>query len=64
MGYAGYRDTADEDGATATRTYLGTDGLATEIAGGYSEVRYFYDATKTLTDTRYYDSNGTQVKAE
>ena len=60
-GYAGYTDTFDEDGATATRTYLGTDGLATEIAGGYSEVRYFYDETKALTDTRYYDANGTQV---
>ena len=60
-GYAGYTDTFDEDGATATRTYLGTDGLATEISGGYSEVRYFYDETKVLTDTRYYDANGTQV---
>ena len=63
-GYAGYRDTRDEDGATVSRTYLGTDGLATEIAGGYSEARYFYDETKTLTDTRFYDANGTQIKAE
>ena len=63
-GYAGYRDTRDEDGATVSRTYLGTDGLATEITGGYSEIRYFYDETKTLTDKRFYDSNGTQVKAE
>ena len=62
-GYAGYTDTFDEDGATLTRTYLGKDGLPAEVTGGYSEIRYFYDETKALTDTRYYDSNGTQVKA-
>ena len=63
-GYAGYRDTKDDDGATIGRTFLGTDGLPTEIAGGYSEIRYFYDDTKALTDTRYYNANGTQVNAE
>ena len=63
-GYAGYRDTRDEDGATVTRTFLGTDGVPVEISGGYSEIRYFYDDTKVLTGTRYYDINGTQVKAD
>lgn len=63
-GYAGYRDTKDEDGATVSRTFLGTDGLAIEIPGGYSEIRYFYDDTKQLTATRYYDINGKQVAAE
>ena len=42
-GYAGYRDTKDADGATASRTFLGTDGTAVEIPGGYSEIRYIYD---------------------
>ena len=63
-GYAGYRDTKDEDGATASRVFLGTDGLAMEIPGGYSEVRYFYDETKQLSSTRYYDLNGKQIQAE
>ena len=64
LGYAGYRDTKDGDGATVIRTYLNTDGTATEIPGGYSEIRYFYDETKTLTATRYYDLSGKQVQAE
>ena len=64
MGYAGYRDTKDEDGTTVVRTFLGTDGLATEIAGGYSEIRYQYDEMKQLSSTRYYDLNGTQVRAD
>ena len=63
-GYAGYRDTKDEDGSTVSRTYLGLDGMPAEIPGGYSEVRYFYDETKTLTSTRYYDLNGKQVQAQ
>ena len=63
-GYAGYRDAKDEDGATTVRTFLGTDGLAKEIPGGYSEIRYYYDDTKQLSSTRYYDLNGKQIRAE
>ena len=63
-GYAGYRDTRDEDGATVSRVFLGTDGLPTETAGGYTEIRYIYDATKTLTATRYFDTNGTLVQTD
>ena len=63
-GYAGYKDTKDKDGATTARTFLGTDGLATELPGGYSEIRYFYDDTKQVTAVRYYDMNGKQVSAE
>ena len=63
-GYAGYRDTLDDDGATLTRTYLGPEGLPVEIGEGYCEIRYFYDAMKNLTGKRYYNANGTQVKAE
>ena len=64
MGYAGYRDTKDGDGATVTRTYLNTDGTPAETSGGYSEIRYFYDDTKALTATKYYDLSGKQVRAE
>lgn len=63
-GYAGYRDTLDDDGATLTRTYLGPEGLPVEIGEGYCEIRYYYDAMKNLTGKRYYNANGTQVKAE
>ena len=63
-GYAGYRDTRDEDGITVSRVFLGTDGLPTEIAGGYSEIRYIYDETKTLQTTRCYDANGTLVQTD
>ena len=63
-GYAGYRDTKDAEGVTVSRTFLGTDGLAAEIPGGYSEIRYFYNEFKQLTATRYYDLNGKQVQAE
>ena len=63
-GYAGYRDTKDEDGATVTRTFLGKDGLAAETPGGYSEIRYLYNEFKQLSSTRYYDLNGKQVQTE
>lgn len=63
-GYAGYRDTKDDDGSTASRTYLGTDGLPVEIAGGYSEIRYVYNQTKQITSVMYYDLNGKQVQGE
>lgn len=63
-GYAGYHDTKDEDGVTVSRIFLGTDGLAAETPGGYSEIRYFYNEFKQLTSTRYYDLNGKQVQAE
>ena len=63
-GYAGYRDVKDESGVTVSRTFLGTDGSATEITGGYSEIRYIYDETKTLQSTQYYDLSGKQVQAE
>ena len=63
-GYAGYRDTKDEDGATIIRTFLGTDGLAAETTGGYSEIRYTYDEIKQLSSTQYYDLNGKQIQAE
>ena len=61
-GYAGYRDQRDDDGATTVRTFLGTDGMPTEIPGGYSEIRYFYDESKQLAATRYYNLNGSQVQ--
>lgn len=64
FGYAGYRDTRDEDGVTVSRTFLGTDGMPTEIAGGYAEIRYVYDESKALTATRYYNLSGGQVQAE
>ena len=64
LGYAGYRDTTDENGLTVSRIYLGKDGLATAIAGGYSEIRYFYDDAGGLTATRYYDPDGKQVQRE
>ena len=63
-GYAGYRDTKDEDGITIIRTFLGTDGLATETRGGYSEIRYSYNEIKQLSSTQYYDLNGKQIQAE
>ena len=63
-GYAGYRDTKDEDGVTVTRTFLGTDGTPAETNAGYSEVRYSYDETMTLTATRYYDLSGNQVHSD
>ena len=63
-GYAGYRDTKDEDGVTVSRTYLGTDGSPVEISGGYSEMRFVYDETKTLVSTQYYNLNGKQIQAE
>lgn len=63
FGYAGYRDTRDEDGATISRTFLGTDGMPTEIPAGYSEIRYVYDETKNLTATRYFNISGGQVQA-
>lgn len=63
-GYAGYHDTKDADGATTGRVYLNADGTPMEIPGGYCEVKYFYDGTKTLTATRYYDLNGNQIKAD
>jgi hypothetical protein len=34
LGYAGYRETRDADGAVTARTYLGTDGKAMMIPGG------------------------------
>ena len=46
LGYAGYRETRDADGAVTSRTYLGTDGKAMEIPGGYAEERYIYNSIK------------------
>ena len=63
-GYAGYQDTKDEDGITISRVFLGTDGLATDIPGGYSEIRYQYDETKSLVSIRYYDVSGKQVQGQ
>lgn len=63
-GYAGYRDTKDEDGATIIRTFVGTDGIATETSGGYSEIHYQYNDIKQLSSTQYYDLNGKQIQAE
>ena len=62
LGYAGYRDTRDGDGVVISRTYLGTDGKAMEISGGYSEERYIYNAARELTETRRYDLNGNAVQ--
>ena len=61
LGYAGYRETRDADGAVISRTYLGTDGKAMEIPGGYAEERYTYNSIKELTGTRRYDLNGNIV---
>ena len=61
LGYAGYRETRDADGAVTSRTYLGTDGKAMEIPGGYAEERYMYNSIKELTGTRRYDLNGNIV---
>ena len=63
-GYAGYRDTKDEDGSTVSRIFLGPDGTPAETNEGYSEARYSYDGTKTLTSTRYFDLSGKQVRTE
>ena len=54
----------DEDGITVSRVFLGTDGLATDIPGGYSEIRYQYDETKSLVSIRYYDVSGKQVQGQ
>ena len=61
LGYAGYRETRDADGTVISRVYLGTDGRATEIPGGYAEERYIYNSIKELTGTRRYDLNGNIV---
>ena len=61
LGYAGYREKRDADGAVTSRTYLGTDGKAMEIPGGYAEERYMYNSIKELTGTRRYDLNGNIV---
>ena len=61
LGYAGYRETRDADGAVISRTYLGTDGKAMQIPGGYAEERYIYNSIKELTGTRRYDLNGNIV---
>ena len=61
LGYAGYRETRDADGAVTSRTYLGTDGKAMMIPGGYAEERYIYNSVKELTGTRKYDLNGNIV---
>lgn len=61
-GYAGYQDVKDEEGSTVSRTFLGTDGLAADIPGGYSEIRYQYDDTKALVSVRYYNISGKQVQ--
>ena len=61
LGYAGYRETRDADGAVSGRIYLGTDGKAMEIPGGYAEERYIYNSIKELTGTRRYDLNGNVV---
>lgn len=61
LGYAGYRETRDEDGAVTSRVYLGPDGKAMEIPGGYAEERYIYNSIKELTGTRRYDLNGNIV---
>ena len=64
-GYAGYQDTKDEDGIVTSRVFLGTDGIAMDIpGGGYSEIRYQYDETKTLVSIRYYDVSGKQVQGQ
>ena len=63
-GYAGYRDEINEDGITISRTFLGTDGLATEIPGGYSEIRYIYDETGMIASKQYYDINGKLIQTE
>ena len=61
LGYAGYRETRDADGAVTSRIYLGTDGKAMEIPGGYAEERYNYNSIKELTGMRKYDLNGNIV---
>ena len=61
-GYAGYRDSRDEDGTIISRTYLGTDGNPMEIPGGYSEERYIYDGRKQLVETRRYNLSGNAVR--
>lgn len=61
LGYAGYREGRDADGAVTSRIYLGTDGKAMEIPGGYAEERYNYNSIKELTGTRRYDLNGNVV---
>jgi len=63
-GYAGYRDSRDEDGAPVSRTFLGLDGNPVLTREGYSEIRYFYDENKQMTAVRYYDLNGTQINIE
>ena len=61
LGDAGYRETRDADGAVTARIYLGTDGKAMMIPGGYAEERYIYNSVKELTGTRKYDLNGNIV---
>jgi hypothetical protein len=61
LGYAGYRETRDTDGTVVSRVYLGTDGRAMEIPGGYAEERYIYNSIKELTGTRRYDLSGNIV---
>ena len=61
-GYAGYRDEKNGEGVTVSRVFLGTDGLATETSGGYSEIRYLYDAAGQLSEIQYYDLNGKQIQ--
>ena len=61
LGYAGYRETRDTDGTVVSRVYLGTDGRAMEIPGGYAEERYIYNSIKELTGTRKYDLSGNIV---
>ena len=63
-GYAGYSETLDEDGFRAVRTYLNTEGKATDTAEGYSEIRYVYDGMRKLSAREYYDVNGILVKTE
>ena len=61
-GYCGWRDILDEAGRVISRTFLGSDGLAADLAPGYAEIRYSYDGAGQLTGTRYFSASGLQVQ--
>ena len=61
-GAYGYRDSFDEDGAVISRTFLGADGNPGDAADGCREIRYIYDGSKQLTETRKYNAEGIQIK--
>lgn len=63
-GYAGYRDTLDEDGTTLSRIFLTPEGLPAEVGDGYSEIRYVYDEFKNLTGKQFYDADGNKMREE